>query len=143
MSNLRCIVYVSTAMAVMASAQLELLLLEAQRRNRDDGITGVLLYSDGNFMQYLEGLDDAVSLTYARIRRSRQHTGLIELLSEPIPERRFPDWQMGFARPTSSEFLAMSTAAWRRHDLSTLTDEPDSAGTLLLRGFWNRSKHPF
>jgi hypothetical protein len=60
----------------------------------------VLLYCDGNFMQYFEGEEDAVVETFARIRASESHYQLNELMNQPILERGFGDWTMGFSRPS-------------------------------------------
>ena len=137
MSDLRAIAYVSSATCLMTVPQLESLLVEVRGINLQNSITGVLLYSDGNFMQYIEGPERALSITYARIRSSRRHKGIIELLNERIAYRSFPDWQMGFAQPTQSELLALSTERWQ----SNADEGPDSLdtspGLTLLRSFWN------
>ena len=42
----------------------------------------------------LEGPQDAVEATYARIRRDDRHLAITPLLSEPAEVRLFPDWAM-------------------------------------------------
>ena len=143
MSSLHCIVYVSTATVPMSTPQLESLLVEARELNLRSRVTGVLLYSDGDFMQYFEGDEEALHATYARIRNSRRHRGLIELLKEPIPTRRFQGWQMGFLQPTSSAMLSLSTARWRGEDVMGNLGQAESAGMALLRDFWRRRPHEF
>lgn len=132
--------YVSTATHLMSEAQLEALLLDARTHNQRHGVTGVLLYSGGNFMQCIEGSDVAIQMTYARIAASSQHKHLIELINEPCAERLFPNWHMGLARVTQSQLLALSTADWQREDAQA----PDSLGTApsrhLLHSFWESAR---
>jgi Sensors of blue-light using FAD len=138
--SLQVIVYVSTAIAPFSDWQLENLLIEARDLNLQNGITGVLLYSEGNFMQCFEGAPEPMRKTYDRIRASRRHTGLIELLNEPMDTRTFPDWQLGFAQSSRSDLLLMSRARWQQ-----MSDTPHSAaahhhGLVLLQNFWNREQ---
>ena len=140
MSDLRAIVYLSTATQLMTVPQLESLLVEARGLNLQNSVTGVLLYSDGNFMQYFEGSAATVDITYERIRSSRRHKGIIELQNEHISQHRFPEWQMGFAQPTQSELLAFSTARWLSMEGGALDSLTDSPGLAMLRSFWKGAK---
>ncbi|HEY9191749.1 MAG TPA: BLUF domain-containing protein [Methyloversatilis sp.] len=138
--DLQAVVYVSTASRLMAVPQLESLQIESGDLNLESGVTGVLLYSDGVFMQHFEGTAAAMQATYERIRGSRRHKGIVELLNERVARRSFPDWQMGFAQPAHSELLAMSTARWRR----VVSEVQDSSalplGLMLLQGFWKSAR---
>ena len=140
MSDLRTIVYVSTAVEPMTESELEALLIEARALNLETDTTGMLLYSGGTFMQCFEGSEAAVAITYERIRKSRKHKGIIELLSEPIEQRTFPSWQMGFARTSRSEVLGLSTAQWKAQVDSAGATGPTSAGMQLLLDFWARRR---
>lgn len=140
MSGLRSIVYVSTATQLMTVQQLESLLVEARELNLNSSVTGVLLYSDGNFMQCFEGPEKAMRGTYERIRASRRHRDIIELLNKCVEVRSFADWQMGFSEPTQSELLALSTARWESMDDPGRGSRSASPGLLLLQSFWKRSR---
>jgi hypothetical protein len=136
MSAFQSIVYVSSAIEPFTADALEALLLDAREFNRANDTTGVLLYSDGNFIQCIEGTSDAIEDTYARILESRRHRHIQELMNEPIAERAFEEWTMGCARVNTSELLALSTLRWR------LMSKPHSAevfspGLELLRMFWS------
>ncbi|MEJ8851275.1 BLUF domain-containing protein [Variovorax rhizosphaerae] len=139
MQALRAIVYVSTATQAMRLPQLEALLVEARRLNLQNDVTGMLLYSDGCFMQCFEGLEDAVHDTYARIRASRQHTRIVELLNEQVDARSFADWQMGFAQPEPADWMTLSHARWRSMASEALCSVANSPGLDLLRGVAARS----
>jgi hypothetical protein len=80
----------------MTDAELEALLLQAQQGNERRGITGALVYGDGQFMQIMEGEQATLETLYAHLSQDRRHTGLFKLADRPIQERRFADWSMAF-----------------------------------------------
>jgi hypothetical protein len=133
---MRSIVYVSTACYPMKAPELEALLVEARRLNSRYGITGVLLHSDGRFMQCFEGPEQAVEETYARIRASRRHHNLIELSNERVRARSFSAWDMGLAEPAASMLLALATASWTSKAATGTAQQRQSPGFQLLLDFW-------
>ena len=81
-------------------------LLEKSRKNNSAlDITGMLLYKDGNFMQFLEGPKEAVLALAARIKLDPRHRGVIVLLQEEHTGREFDQWAMGFKKVGSKAFL--------------------------------------
>ncbi len=54
-NGLSALVYASKATSEMSDADLESLLSASRERNGKLGITGILVYSGGSFMQVLEG----------------------------------------------------------------------------------------
>ena len=90
------LVYVSSAKVPFDTPALLDLLAVARRNNPRSGITGQLLYKDGNFMQLIEGEEVAVRALFARIERDPRHGGVIVLLDHVVPEREFSDWSMAF-----------------------------------------------
>ena len=77
-------------------AELAPILESAVRHNTADGITGMLLYSGGNFLQVLEGYDAQVRATYERICHDPRHSNVTVLTEEEVPERDFSNWCMGY-----------------------------------------------
>ena len=97
MGALHQIVYVSTATAtVLTPEDLRALLTGSHERNSRAGITGLLLYQNGQFMQVLEGEELAVKTLFGKISRDHRHHGIIPLLQEPVAERQFPNSAMAF-----------------------------------------------
>jgi hypothetical protein len=88
--------YLSSATRLLTPGELTTMLVSWRPRNHERQLTGLLLYSSGNIIQTLEGPDDAVERTFATIEADPRHTGVIEVLREPLDERAFPDWSMGF-----------------------------------------------
>lgn len=91
------IVYVSTATGNLSEAALLRLLRRARCANQQAGITGVLMYGGGQFMQVLEGCPAAVRRLYARIEADPCHSRLEKLADGPLPRREFAGWHMSFA----------------------------------------------
>lgn len=97
--DLHCLVYVSAATVLFGASQLDALLRQAQDANQRVGITGALLYHDGNFIQAMEGPQPAVETLMSRIRRDPRHHGIVVLLETAAASRRFAGWSMGLVRP--------------------------------------------
>jgi hypothetical protein len=110
-------------------------LAVSHQRNAVEGITGMLLYKDGNVMQVLEGEEAAVLKLYAKIGRDPRHRGLMTLLRRPVEDRQFPGWTMGFrdlradgvaATPGYSEFLNTALTG------QEFTSDPSRCQRLLM-----------
>lgn len=138
--DLYSIVYVSTAARPVPLDELMHLLDGARRRNAEEGITGVLLYSDTSFMQCLEGPAAGLSRVYDIIKRHSLHYGLIDLIREPIKEREFADWAMAFhivgafgrASPAAQDALLA--------DRLRISSRPPSPACGLLSEFWFKGR---
>jgi hypothetical protein len=144
MSELQCLIYVSTAASAMGPQDLANILEKSTVLNHHDGVHGLLLLSDGNFMQCIEGEVAGVESTYARIIGSQLHHRVIELFRSPVAQRRFSDWdwafQMGsrreFSNPPIQDFLEAP-----RHDLP-VTWKNMAMEQKILREFWDTTATP-
>lgn len=96
--SLLSVTYVSSARRRFSSDEIEKLLAVARVKNAAHDVTGLLLYWDGNFLQYIEGPPAAVEGLLDIIRGDSRHHGLIVLDRTEIAGRAFPDWRMGFQR---------------------------------------------
>jgi hypothetical protein len=75
-------------------------ILEAARKvNAAKGITGMLLYRDGFFIQALEGEETIIDELFEKVKKDRRHYNVLQLYKEPIRTRYFPEWAMGFESP--------------------------------------------
>jgi hypothetical protein len=90
------LVYVSAATTPFSKAELLDLLKLAREKNAGLGITGMLLYKDGDFLQLLEGEQAAVKALYEHIKKDPRHSGTIVVEEEETQSRLFEDWSMGF-----------------------------------------------
>jgi hypothetical protein len=130
---MRAIAYVSTASWNLLREDLEAIVSAARGHNAQSGVTGILLYCDGNFMQYIEGPDTAVLEVFERIRRDERHYQVNELMNLPIAEREFGDWTLGFTRASPATVLDASARPWDRPDR-------DGPGAAMLRVFWRNCR---
>jgi len=133
--------YVSTATAELDESALAALLRQSRENNERCGLTGMLLFKSGRFMQVLEGEEEQVRERYRIIEADERHTDVQRLLSETIEARRFPQWSMGFPTPEDAELRAapgyddfFATPLRRR----TRWEEPSRA-QLLLDWFRHRA----
>jgi hypothetical protein len=74
---------------------IEAILAQSREFNPANGITGVLCYGNGVFLQCLEGGRDEVNELYRRIVGDARHRDVTLLQYEEILERRFGGWSMG------------------------------------------------
>lgn len=76
-------------------ATIEAILAQSRQYNPPSGITGILCYGGGIFLQAIEGGRSAVNTLYGHILRDKRHTDVELLTYEEIAERRFGGWTMG------------------------------------------------
>lgn len=89
------LLYASRAVQALSEADLSTILKQSREHNPAEGLTGLLCYSDGVFMQVLEGGRDAVNARYKHIVSDTRHRDVILLSYEEVPERQFAGWSMG------------------------------------------------
>jgi len=90
------LIYVSTSVKLLSDEELLDILKVSRENNSTKDVTGLLLYKGGNFMQVLEGPDEAVEALYKKIEADPRHKDLSVLAREQISNRQFPAWQMAF-----------------------------------------------
>jgi hypothetical protein len=89
-------VYISSACGDMTDQQLADLLEISRENNKKRGITGMLLYRGGDFMQVIEGPAANIEHLLKALAADKRHRGMLILKKGVIPERQFGDWQMAF-----------------------------------------------
>ena len=112
------------------------ILTESRRNNERSGVSGMLLYREGNFLQVLEGPASSVETTLARISNDTRHRGIIVIRKTCTTRRLFSEWSMAFRKLESDDartlegynpFMEVSfdSEAFRAH--------PEFAYRMLLR----------
>ncbi len=122
------IIYLSRVSGKLSSEELVALLVKARQKNALAGITGAMVYGEGQFMQVLEGEEVPVTALYERIVADPRHKSILKLADKPITERTFRDWSMAF-RELSPEQAAeldgyASPAYWEQ--TSFASGSPDA-----------------
>jgi len=108
------LLYASRAAAALDNEALQAILRQSKGNNPGSGVTGLLCYSSGIFMQALEGGRGAINQLYLKIAADPRHQDLVLLSYEEITERRFAGWSMGqvnMARLNPALLLKYSASA--------------------------------
>lgn len=102
------LIYISYAVEPFSPEQLEDLLKKCVKKNTALGITGMLLYVDGKFIQVLEGKEEVIKSVYEKIQKDQRHRKVKVIIDGIISKRNFPDWAMGFKSLNDSELNQMT-----------------------------------
>lgn len=90
------LIYASVATGAMRLNELTQIRRSASTRNTSLGVTGMLIYTSGAFLQELEGEQRCVEQVFAAIQRDPRHTSVTQLAAGPITARSFAGWSMQF-----------------------------------------------
>jgi len=91
-----CLIYRSVASSSFGRQDIQQMLDKARAKNNKLGITGCLLYFEGEFIQYLEGNQVKVLELYDEIKEDQRHSN-VELISYARREgREFENWEMAY-----------------------------------------------
>lgn len=127
MSHLERAVYRSRATllpdAEVIGGAIDDIVEAARANNARDGVTGALVYSDGVFMQALEGSPAALDATLARIGKDRRHTDLHVLRRDTISGRMFPDSPLAFVSSAMVREATMGSGRGISMDVCRLPTE--------------------
>jgi len=95
-------------------AELASILEACARRNPGLGVTGVLIYERGHFVQLLEGPAASVDALLDDIENDVRH-GLFQILwRTPAPARMFEQWSMAFMDAGAAPLPADAVTSWER-----------------------------
>jgi hypothetical protein len=136
-TTLHHLVYQSTATKPFSEAELKALLEQSRAWNTDHQLTGMLLYSDGDIIQVLEGSEPEVKGIFASISADFRHFNVMKLADGPIQQRSFSDWSMGFLSISPDDYRHLTgyqnpeSATY----LSTYTEQGDGSMHALLSTF--------
>ncbi|RZL16543.1 MAG: hypothetical protein EOO62_01020 [Hymenobacter sp.] len=90
------LLYHSQATRPLSSADLTDLVEKSLAWNDAHNITGMLCYSNGHFVQVLEGAAIDVQALFTKIRQDRRHHQVVALSERASEKRWFADWRMAF-----------------------------------------------
>lgn len=102
------LIYTSYANREFSESDLFELLDRSRATNKKIGITGMLLYLQGKFIQVLEGSKEGVKDIYQIISLDNRHKKVTTIIEGESPKRLFKDWSMGFKKLTDEEFINQS-----------------------------------
>lgn len=88
------LIYASRSDQLISNKLIEDILSAAQVHNPDNGITGLLCYSNNVFVQALEGGREQVNRLFQLLARDSRHHDVTLLQYQEIEQRRFSNWSM-------------------------------------------------
>jgi hypothetical protein len=131
MTQLVHLAYVSTSRRELSIKCISDLLEVGRKSNKEHGITGMLLYKNGTFMQVIEGLESDIHLLFLNIQQDSRHIDINLLSIEPIPHRSFSEWSMEFTTEPSEKLVGFTDFLSLKSELNI----PSLAAQTLLLGF--------
>ncbi len=102
------IIYTSIAKGFPGEKDFRHLLNQCHKNNLEKGISGLLLYYNGQYLQLIEGEKDKIQTLYQVIRKDPRHENVVVLEEGEQAGKNFPDWAMGFKAVAGETFLAQS-----------------------------------
>ncbi len=134
---IRQLVYVSNAKFGLEDRDMESILAASRRNNKALGVTGLLIYADGVFIQVLEGTEEAVGRLYDKIAEDVRHDNVAVISDQICEERTFPRWAMAHlsgSAETVGEWAGISGTISETELLSVLSQNEDRVSN-YLQGF--------
>lgn len=101
---MKYLLYASSGIREFGPDEITDILEVSRRNNAETGVSGMLLYAEGNFIQYIEGEEQEIDALFARITKDPRHRQITVLNQGGTEERQFPDWTMGY-KPLEREDL--------------------------------------
>ena len=113
------VLYCSHATELMTGEKLLQIVETSQQNNSRGGITGLLVYGGGMFLQWLEGPRPAVEALMATLSTDPRHETIVRLqVLDGLKERLYPSWVMRSVAPKEIREImidCLSRARSERH----------------------------
>lgn len=134
-----CTVYLSSSAGLLSEDELTSILTKSHQNNLASGITGILLYFNGNIIQVLEGPEETVKSLYEIISRDRRHSHVINLYSQFVEKRSFSDWTMGYKTLSANELNDLKGLTPSTVEGLPLMPDPDNVVLSLVKIFYQNN----
>ena len=88
--------YVSTASESLTEDLVKNLLTFTEVENNSKNITGILLFSGGNFFQVIEGKKSVILNLFEKIKNDNRHFNIIKIFENKIQHEPMSAYSCGF-----------------------------------------------
>tara|TARA_B100000929_G_C15462091_1_gene404880 strand:- start:799 stop:1209 length:411 start_codon:yes stop_codon:yes gene_type:complete len=88
--------YVSSVNPELTGDQIQEVLNFSKNWNNDHDITGILLYSEGNFFQVLEGEQKILQSLFSRIESDKRHCNIIKIFEKKVETSHYDNYECNF-----------------------------------------------
>ena len=132
------LIYFSTAREDLQETDIDDILAIASQFNKENNITGCLLYYKHEFLQLLEGDQAVIDALYERICADKRHYDVALLYTGEKGERTFKKWSIAFHSVTDKDINGVSEEMFKSNfiQFSELADKP----SLAVHLFWYMAK---
>lgn len=130
------IIYLSSATTKFTNEEIVTLLNASRKSNEANDITGLLLYSDGNFLQIIEGKQKKIKALYAKINMDQRHRNIIKVFEGKVSHRIYPKWHMGF-NSIDKDFDNQTS---KTDSYQPISDEDDLIASTFIATFLKSNK---
>jgi len=128
-------IYTSAGTDDFTNEEVIAILKTAREKNKELGVTGILLYESGSFFQIIEGSENIIAKLYDKISHDKRHTRVTKIVVEPIKERSFSEWTMGYPQITRDELINIEGLNDFFRSGKCYQDLDESRATKLLEAF--------
>ena len=90
------IIYTSVRNELFSVHEIIEMLKMAQEDNKSNGISGILIYSNNQFLQVFEGMNSTVDHLKRKILSDKRHKNIIIISENKINELEYTYWDMAF-----------------------------------------------
>lgn len=136
MDQLHSILYVSSATRLLTGSELQEVFTLAKGESLRLDITGLLLYYDGNFMEYIEGQEVNLHQAYHAIKRNISHHLITEIINVSVLQREFNDWSIVTQPSETPAWMDLQSFASSQQKNPSNSQESIGFSRRLLKMFW-------
>lgn len=136
--DLYCILYISTMKIDYSKENIEEMLKLFKENNKNNNISGLMLYNERNVIQYIEGNNEELYRLYNNIENDRRHYNIIKIIDEKIIKRNFLNWGMNFKELSYNEFVKVSLDKLTLLDISKYHTKPDHLCNKKIKIFFEQ-----
>ncbi|NAS29749.1 hypothetical protein GTQ40_02090 [Flavobacteriaceae bacterium R38] len=134
--------YISSERRELKEEDLVELLSGCRKYNIENNITGLMLYFEGHFVEFMEGDKEAVHARFKNISSDKRHKSVFKITESSIEKRKFSNWTMSF--PSLNKDRLRKIFGYRPFEKEIVLDDfsPDDShpGLVLVRSFMIQSK---
>ncbi len=135
MDSILRLLYTSQAHIDLSEAEVLEILRTSRVNNAKTRITGILCYSQRDFIQVLEGPEKNVLSLYTKIVEDSRHTGCKLVSIDLSGKRIFESWSMGYINVSDTKMRQL------RHELPAKINHDNTDKLVMhLRSFLNNSE---
>lgn len=90
------IVYVSTASPNLEESEVGEVLSGSKSWNNQHDVTGLLLFSEGNFFQIIEGEKNVIFQLFENIKKDKRHRNIMQIFGKEIHKEAYDGYDSDF-----------------------------------------------